>query len=68
MGPCKHVQDALFEVPLVAMGSSRTPANQLNFKNGCIPKDIWCNPGLFGDEKLMWGETSSCENDLGCIA
>lgn len=50
------------------MGSERTPANQRDFKGAYIPKDIWCNPELSGDEKLMWGEIFSLDNDFGCVA
>ncbi len=28
-----------------------------------IPRDIWCTRELSGDEKLMWGETVSLDNE-----
>jgi hypothetical protein len=39
-----------------------------DFKGAFIPKDIWCNPELDGDAKLMWGEIFALDNDFGCIA
>ena len=39
-----------------------------DFKGVHIPKDIWCNTELDGDEKLMWGEIFALDNDCGCIA
>lgn len=50
------------------MRPERTPANQRDFKGAYIPKDIWCNPELSGDEKLMWGEIFSLDNEFGCVA
>lgn len=50
------------------MERDRIPANERDFKGAYIPKDIWCNPELSGDEKLMWGEIFSLDNDFGCIA
>lgn len=46
----------------------RIPAYERDFKGAFIPKDIWCNRELSGDEKLMWGEIFSLDNDFGCIA
>jgi len=42
--------------------------NFRDFKGAFIPKDIWINPELSGDEKLMWGEIFALDNDFGCIA
>ncbi|WP_425092916.1 hypothetical protein [Tropicimonas sp. S265A] len=39
-----------------------------DFKGAFIPKDIWINPELSGDEKLMWGEIFALDNSFGCIA
>ena len=39
-----------------------------DFKGVFIPKDIWCNPALDGDAKLMWGEIFALDNKFGCIA
>lgn len=39
-----------------------------DFKGVFIPKDIWCHPELDGDEKIMWGEVFSLDNDFGCVA
>jgi len=39
-----------------------------DFKGAFIPKDIWINPELSGDEKLMWGEIFTLDNSFGCIA
>lgn len=39
-----------------------------DFKGVFIPKDIWCNPELDGDAKLMWGEIFALDNEFGCIA
>ena len=50
------------------MERDRIPANERDFKGAFIPKDIWCNPELSGDEKLMWGEIFSLDNDFGCVA
>lgn len=50
------------------MNTARQPAHQRDFKGAFIPKDIWCNPELNGDEKLMWGEIYALDNDFGCIA
>lgn len=47
---------------------NRIPAYERDFKGAFIPKDIWCNRELSGDEKLMWGEIFSLDNDFGCIA
>ncbi|WP_299211988.1 helix-turn-helix domain-containing protein [uncultured Tateyamaria sp.] len=44
------------------------PANERDFKGAYIPKEIWCSPELSGDEKLMWGEIFSLDNDFGCVA
>ena len=46
----------------------RTPANERDFKGVHIPKDIWCNRELDGDEKLMWGEIFALDNEHGCFA
>ena len=43
-------------------------SNSRDFKGAFIPKDIWCNPELDGDAKLMWGEIFALANDFGCIA
>lgn len=50
------------------MNRDRIPAYERDFKGAFIPKDIWCNRELSGDEKLMWGEIFSLDNDFGCIA
>ncbi len=50
------------------MKHHRLPAYERDFKGAFIPKDIWCNRELSGDEKLMWGEIFSLDNDFGCIA
>lgn len=50
------------------MNRERIPANERDFKGAYIPKDIWCNRELSGDEKLMWGEIFSLDNKFGCIA
>jgi len=50
------------------MNNHRVPAHQRDFKGAFIPKDIWCNPELSGDEKLMWGEIFSLDNEFGCVA
>lgn len=50
------------------MDETRRPANTRDFKGAFIPKEIWCNPELNGDEKLMWGEIYSLDNDFGCVA
>lgn len=50
------------------MTRPRIPAYERDFKGAFIPKDIWCNRELSGDEKLMWGEIFSLDNDFGCIA
>ena len=50
------------------MERDRIPANERDFKGAYIPKDIWCNPELSGDEKLMWGEIFSLDNNFGCVA
>lgn len=42
-------------------------ATQRDFKGVYIPKDIWCNAELDGDEKLMWGEIFALDNDFGCV-
>ena len=39
-----------------------------DFKGVFIPKDIWCNPEIDGDAKLMWGEIFALDNSFGCIA
>ena len=39
-----------------------------DFKGAFIPKDIWCNPELDGDAKLLWGEIFALDNDFGCVA
>ena len=44
------------------------PAYDRDFKGAFIPKDIWCNRELSGDEKLTWGEIFSLDNAFGCIA
>ncbi len=51
-----------------AMNRDRIPANERDFKGAFIPKDIWCNRELSGDEKLMWGEIFSLDNAFGCVA
>lgn len=43
-------------------------SNSRDFKGAFIPKDIWCNPALNGDAKLVWGEIFALDNDFGCIA
>lgn len=50
------------------MDETRQHASSRDFKGAFIPKEIWCNPELNGDEKLMWGEIYSLDNDFGCIA
>lgn len=50
------------------MRRDRIPAYERDFKGAFIPKDIWCNRELTGDEKLMWGEIFSLDNEFGCIA
>lgn len=50
------------------MEENQRPAMKRDFKGAFIPKEIWCNPELSGDEKLMWGEIYSLDNDFGCIA
>lgn len=50
------------------MTRPRIPAYERDFKGAFIPKDIWCNRELSGDEKLMWGEIFSLDNDFGCVA
>ena len=50
------------------MKRDRIPANERDFKGAYIPKDIWCNRELSGDEKLMWGEIFSLDNAFGCVA
>ena len=50
------------------MERDRIPANERDFKGAYIPKDVWCNPELTDDEKLMWGEIFSLDNDFGCVA
>ena len=50
------------------MRHERMPAYDRDFKGAFIPKDIWCNRELSGDEKLMWGEIFSLDNAFGCIA
>jgi hypothetical protein len=48
---------------------SETSSHQFrDFKGAFIPKDIWCNRDLSGDEKLMWGEIFALDNAFGCIA
>ena len=42
--------------------------HQRDFKGAFIPKEIWCNPELDGDAKLVWGEIYALDNDFGCIA
>lgn len=48
--------------------SERKHATERDFKGAYIPKEIWCNPELSGDEKLMWGEIFALDNEFGCIA
>ncbi|KUO64210.1 MAG: hypothetical protein APF80_17480 [Alphaproteobacteria bacterium BRH_c36] len=43
-------------------------ANNRDFKGAFIPKDVWCNPALNGDAKLVWGEIFALDNEFGCIA
>lgn len=43
-------------------------SNDRDFKGVFIPKDIWCNPELDGDTKLMWGEIFALDNKFGCVA
>lgn len=50
------------------MNRDRIPAYERDFKGAFIPKDIWCNREMTGDEKLMWGEIFSLDNSFGCIA
>jgi len=50
------------------MNRDRIPAYERDFKGAFIPKDIWCNRELSGDEKLMWGEIFSLDNEFGCVA
>lgn len=49
------------------MTRERTPANQRDFKGAFIPKEVWCSRDLTGDEKLVWGEIFSLDNDFGCV-
>ncbi len=49
------------------MSQERVRANERDFKGAYIPKDIWCNPELNGDEKLMWGEIFALDNEFGCV-
>ncbi len=48
--------------------SMRGDDHQRDFKGAFIPKEIWCNPELDGDAKLVWGEIYALDNDFGCIA
>jgi len=50
------------------MEQDHVRANQRDFKGAYIPKDIWCNPELDGDEKLAWGEIFALDNAFGCVA
>lgn len=50
------------------MNAEVVKPNQRDFKGVFIPKEIWCNPELTGDEKMMWGEIYALDNDFGCIA
>jgi hypothetical protein len=50
------------------MNIDRVRADQRDFKGVFLPKDIWCNKELDGDEKLMWGEVFALDNNFGCIA
>lgn len=50
------------------MDEARPHATTRDFKGVFIPKEIWCNPELNGDEKMMWGEIYALDNDFGCIA
>ena len=50
------------------MNGERQPANKRDFKGVFIPKEIWCNRDLNGDEKMLWGEVYALDNDFGCIA
>ncbi len=43
-------------------------ANSRDFKGAYIPKDIWCNPEVDGDGKLLWGEIFALDNKFGCVA
>ena len=48
--------------------SNKKSAPERSFKGVYIPKDIWCNQELSGDEKLMWGEIFALDNEFGCVA
>lgn len=48
--------------------SKNQPDQFRDFKGAFIPKDIWVNSELSGDEKLMWGEIFALDNKFGCIA
>jgi len=48
--------------------SETQPDQFRDFKGAFIPKDIWVNSELSGDEKLMWGEIFALDNKFGCIA
>ena len=49
------------------MSIDRVRADQRDFKGVFLPKDIWCNKELDGDEKLLWGEVFALDNEFGCI-
>ena len=39
-----------------------------DFKGVWIPKEIWLSPDLKAQEKLLWAEINSLDNEFGCVA
>ena len=39
-----------------------------DFKGVWIPREIWLAPELTSQEKMMWSEINSLDNEFGCVA
>ncbi len=38
-----------------------------DFKGVWIPREIWLAPDLTSQQKMMWAEINSLDNDFGCV-